>query len=366
MRVLILANADSGLYRFRLELLRELLLGEHEVFIALPDGPFIPEIKALGCRFINTPFSRRGTNPIKELRLFINYRQIIKDVAPDAVLTYTVKPNVYGGLMCRMLRVPYLPNITGLGASIENGGFLQKIMLFLYRAALKKAACVFFQNQENLDFMMRRKVISAQKHRLIPGSGVNTVHFYPLEYPTEDQINFLFIGRIMEEKGIEQYLEAAEYIKSRYPHTSFHILGGCEERYESKLKAYQARELVIYHGVQDDIRQFHRTSHCTIHPSYWEGMSNVLLESASCARPILAADISGCREVVDDGVTGFLFERKNSAALISAIERFLALDWQAKKQLGLEGRKKVESAFDRKIVVKAYTDALRETGRHGN
>ena len=195
MKVLILANADSGLYRFRGELLEALIASGHEVTISLPDGPYIERLVALGCRFINTPIDRRGMNPVKEFGLLLKYRKIVRDACPDAVLTYTIKPNIYGGLACRTLKIPYLVNITGLGASIEKGGLLQKIMLRLYRTALIKAACIFFQNQENMDFMRAANVLRRQKTRLIPGSGVNTDYYAPLDYPPDGVVRFLFLGQ---------------------------------------------------------------------------------------------------------------------------------------------------------------------------
>ncbi|UOO38781.1 glycosyltransferase family 4 protein [Oscillospiraceae bacterium CM] len=358
MRILILANADSGLYRFRYELLCELARQGHELVAGLPNGPFVPKLEAVGCRVIETPLNRRGKNPLSELKLLLTYGAIVKETKPDVVLTYTVKPNVYGGIVCRLLGVPYLVNITGLGASIEKGGPLRRLMLALYRTALKRAACVFFQNQDNLMFMARHRVLTQQHRRLIPGSGVNTAQYGLLGYPDGETINFLFIGRIMAEKGIGEYLEAAEEIKARYPNTAFHILGACVEDFEEKLRALIARGVIIYHGVQDDVRLFHKNSHATIHPSYWEGMSNVLLETAACGRPILCSDIGGCREIVDDGVSGFLFERRNSRALIDAVERFLTLDNTERRQMGLNGRARVLKQFDRRLVIAAYIEEI--------
>lgn len=335
-----------------------------DVIIALPDGPFVPQLEALGCRFIATPFSRRGMNPLRELKLLHRYAQIVRQVKPDVVLTYTIKPNIYGGLVCRFRKVPYLPNITGLGASLEKGGILKRVTIKLYTAALKNAACVFFQNQENLDFMQHRKVISKQKCQLLPGSGVNTEQFSLLDYPPDGMVHFLFIGRIMAEKGIEQYLDAAAHFSAWGEQAVFHILGSCEEGYEKKLTQLQERGVIIYHGVQNDVREFHAISHCTVHPSYWEGMSNVLLESASCGRPVITSDISGCREIVSDGVTGFLCERKNSASFIDAIARFLLMDNTARARMGLEGRKKVERQFDRRRVIGAYMQEIEVAAGH--
>lgn len=356
-KVLILANNDMGLYKFRRELIEE-LLKHHEVLISVPSGEYAEKLVEMGCRHVEAKLDRRGTNPITDMRLFRYYCKLIKKTKPDVVLTYTIKPNVYGGLACRLLKIPYIPNITGLGSAVENGGLLQRLTLFLYRAALKKASCVFFQNAENQEFFLKKRVMKG-RHRLIPGSGVNLEHFGYLEYPEDDVIRFFFISRIMKEKGIEQFLDAARVIKSRYENTEFHILGFCEEAYEEKLRALQQEGVIIYHGRQNDVREFHKISHCTVHPTYYpEGMSNVLLESAACGRPIITTDRSGCREIVEDGVNGFVVRQKYSADLIDKIESFLSLSWEQRRDMGLAGREKVENCFDRNSVIDAYMDEI--------
>ncbi|MDM5452706.1 glycosyltransferase family 4 protein [Peribacillus simplex] len=361
-KILILANNDVGLYKFRKELILE-LVKKNEVYISLPNGEFISKLIELGCKFIDTAINRRGTNPITDLKLILNYRRIIKDIKPDLVLTYTIKPNVYGGLACRMSGIPSIANITGLGTAVENGGILQKITLFLYKVSLKKAKCVFFQNKDNEEFIIKEKIIRG-KHRLIPGSGVNLNHYSLLEYPSDKTINFLFIARVMKEKGIDQYLEAAEYIRGKYPNTMFHILGFCEDAYEDKLKEMQALDIIKYYGMQSDVRKYHKISHCTIHPTYYpEGMSNVLLESAASGRPIITTNRSGCREIVDNDVNGYIVLQQNSKDLIEKIEKFLSLDYKTKRQMGLAGRKKVENEFDRKIVVYSYLEEIEKALR---
>jgi glycosyltransferase involved in cell wall biosynthesis len=356
-KILILANNDIGLYKFRKELIEE-LLNNNKVFISLPTGEFVKELVNLGCEFIDTNISRRGTNPIADFKLMIEYRRILKSVKPDVVLTYTIKPNIYGGMMCRLTKTPYITNITGLGTAVENSGILQSITLFLYKLALKNASCVFFQNKENAEFINSKGIITG-KQRIIPGSGVNLIHYEVLDYPNDENINFLFISRVMKQKGIDQYLDTAEHIRKKYPNTQFHILGFCEESYEDKLKEMDKEGIIQYHGMQSDVRKFHKISHCTIHPTYYpEGMSNVLLESAACGRPIITTNRSGCGEIVDDRVNGYVVEQQNSKDLIEKVEMFLNLDYETKKQMGISGRAKVEREFDRQIVVDAYLDEI--------
>ncbi|EJS00698.1 glycosyltransferase family 4 protein [Bacillus mycoides] len=356
-KVLILANNDVGLYKFRKELIQE-LVRDYKVYISLPNGEFIPYLKELGCNFIETPISRRGTNPITDLKLLINYKKIIGEVKPDLVLTYTIKPNIYGGLACKVSGVPYISNITGLGSAVENGGLLQKITVFLYKLALKEASCVFFQNEENREFFVKKKIVS-NDHRLIPGSGVNLEQYRLLDYPADTTVNFLFIARVMKEKGIDQYLDAAKFIREKYSNTKFHILGFCEEAYESTLKEMQENGVIEYHGMQSEVKEFHKISHCTIHPTYYpEGMSNVLLESAACGRPIITTNRSGCREIVDHGENGYIVEQQNSQDLIEKIERFLRLDYESKRKMGIIGRNRAANEFDRKIVVNSYIEEI--------
>jgi len=357
MKILILANNDVGLYKFRKELIVT-LLKDHEVFISLPNGDFVPELISLGCKFYECNFDRHGTNPFSELRLIYNYKKLIKSLKPDIVLTYTIKPNIYGGIACSLLNVPFVVNITGLGTAVENGGLMQKITLILYKFALRKAQMVFFQNDENRDFMLKHNVVKGS-YGMLPGSGVNLDHFQVFEYPSEDVINFAFISRIMKEKGIDQYLDAAKFIRNKYPNTKFHVCGFCEQEYENTLKELNDNGTIIYHGMVSDVRTIFKKIHCTVHPTYYpEGLSNVLLESSACGRPIITTDRSGCREVIDDGVNGFICKQKDSEDLIKQIEKFLALPYEKKKEMGLAGRAKVEREFDRNIVVKAYLDEI--------
>ncbi len=355
-KILILANNDVGLYKFRKELIEE-LLKENDVYISLPSGEFISRMIKMGCKYIETNIERRGTNFLKDLFLLNKYRYIIKKVEPDYILTYTIKPNIYGTLATRG-KIPVIANITGLGSAVENKGILQLITVLLYKIAFKNVKAVFFQNEENVEFFKKKK-IALGKHILLPGSGVNLQYFQPLEYPNDDTIEFVFISRIMKEKGIDQYLEAAKYIRNKYPFTRFHICGFCEEEYEDILKDYQEKEIIIFHGLIDDVREILKVTHCTIHPTYYpEGMSNVLLESCACARPIITTDRSGCREIVDNEKNGFIVKQKDSRDLINKIEKFVNLHQSQRIQMGINARCKVEDEFDRKIVVEKNINEL--------
>lgn len=362
-KIVILSNHHAYTYNFRKEIIQKLIDENYKVYVVLPYGEKVEILKDMGCEYIDLPLERRGMNPITDFRLLMGYYKIVKKIKPDAVLSYTVKPNIYGGIVCRLNDIPFFPNITGLGTAVENEGFIQKIIVKLYRVAYKNVACVFFQNHENKEFFLK-KGFELNKYKVIPGSGVNTEFFSLLPYPSGETIEFMFISRIMTEKGIDQYLEAAEIIRYKYPHTRFHVLGFCEDEYEEKLYKLQEKGIIKYHGMQSDVRQFHKISHCTIHPTYYpEGMSNVLLESAACGRPIITTNRSGCREIVNDGINGYVVKQENSQDLIEKIEKFLALNHEVKKQMGLAGRAKVESEFDRQIVVDAYLEEIKRISK---
>lgn len=357
MKILIVANADIGLYKFRKELLEE-LIKENEVFVALPKGEFYNELVSIGCNYIVTDLDRHGINPIKELKLAFLYKKIIKEIKPDVVLTYTIKPNIYAGMACTSLGIPYIVNITGLGTAVENKGVMQYITLNLYKFALRRAKKVFFQNKENRDFMLKKGIIKGI-YDVLPGSGVNLKNYSVSEYPQGETVDFLFVSRIMKEKGIDQYLEAAKEIRAKHPETRFHICGFCEEKYEKKLYDLNASGIVLYHGLVKNMTEVYQKTCCTIHPTYYpEGLSNVLLESAASGRPIITTNRAGCREVVDDAINGFIVEEKNSQDLVDKIEKFLKLSWQEKKEMGLNGRKKVEKEFNREIVIKKYLEEI--------
>ncbi|MGN0183690.1 MAG: glycosyltransferase family 4 protein [Aristaeellaceae bacterium] len=353
MRVLIAANADIGLYKFRRELL-EALVRENEVYIALPRGEFYSELLAIGCRCIAIALDRHGTNPLKELKAAFQYRKIIKRIKPDIVFTYTIKPNVYAGIACASLGVPYVANVTGLGTAVQNPGYMQRVTVKLYRYGLRKARKVFFQNAEDRDFMLRRGIVKGA-YDLLPGSGVNLNQYAVSEYPNGDTVDFVFASRIMREKGIDQYLDAAREIRRRHPETRFHICGFCEQAYEEELLRLDADGVIVYHGLVRDMAAIYRQIGCTVHPTYYpEGLSNVLLESAASGRPIITTNRSGCREVVEHGVNGYVVEERNSRDLIEKIEMFLSRTVEERKQMGIAARAKVEKEFDRRIVVDKY------------
>ena len=358
MRILLLSNLDMGLYKFRREIL-EALASEHEVFFSVPEGEYVSNLEETGCRFISCDYlDRRSTNPIRDMKLLKFYLRTIDEIRPDAVLTYTIKPNVYGGIACRIKKIPYIANVTGLGTTIENGGLLALLTTTLYRVGLKKTQCVFFQNKDNMK-LFADKGVSKGRTRLIPGSGVNLSLNAAEPYPPEgDETRFLFVGRIMKDKGIEELLSAVTELRAENERIVLDIVGFCEEDYVKDLEEAERNGIIVSHGLQADVRPFYKNCHCVVLPSYHEGMSNVMLEASATARPVITTQIPGCRETFDEGVTGFGCEPKSTESLKTAMLSFLSLGHDEREKMGLEARKKMEREFDRQLVLDAYRDEL--------
>lgn len=359
MHIAILTNADMGLYKFRKELIEQ-LCKDHEVYIVLPDGNYIEPLIQLGCKFVRFEFNRRGTNPIDDFIQITRYLKILKELKPDIVLTYTIKPNVYGGLACRIAKLPYIANVTGLGTTIENGGLLSFISTFLYKIGLKGASCVFFQNENNQKLFIDRKIVKG-KSRLIPGSGVNLQAHCVEPYPNDkDGIRFLFVGRIMKNKGIGELLEAMHQIHQENDKATLDIVGWSDEDYSEALKKAEQEGSIHYHGLQPDVHPFYTNCHCTVLPSYHEGTANVMLEASATGRPVITTRVPGCQETFDEGKTGFGCDLKSAESLADAMRKFLSTTQDRRRKMGLAARKKMEMEYDRNIVLKAYKEEIQD------
>lgn len=357
-RVLVLTNNIGGLHSFRKEVMKAIIDAGYEVYISEPDDDErVKYFEGIGCHIIKTDFNRRGMNPLADLKLMLTYRKLIKQLKPKAVLTYTIKPNVYGGMACRLTGTSQIANVTGLGDAVENGGWLQKLTVTLYKIGIGKAKQVFFQNKANREFCLSLRIAN-DKSILLPGSGVNLHHHKYQEYTEDGIIRFLFIARLLKDKGTEEFFEMAKFIKEKHPQTEFQILGGTEGNYKQQLEELTSKGIVKHLGTTSDVRPYLANVHCTIMPSYHEGMSNVNLESAANGRPVITTNVPGCRETVDDGRTGILVEPRDSRSLIDGVERFLALSYDQKKLMGYQGRRKVEKEFDRQIVIEEYLKAI--------
>ncbi|SJZ87859.1 glycosyltransferase family 4 protein [Garciella nitratireducens] len=358
-KILILSNHFITLYNFRKELIKKLVEDGHEVFISMPKSKENTFFSDMGCKIIETPVDRRGINLIKDIGLIINYIKIMKKVKPDIIFSYTIKPNIYGSIASNLTKNKQINNITGTGATFLKNNIVSMIVKTLYKISIKKSYKVFFQNKGDRDFFVANKMVK-DNLAMLPGSGVNLEEFTLTDLPSEDEISFIFIGRIMEIKGIEEYFKCAENIKRKYSNTNFYIAGFIEEeKYKEVINDYHQKGIINYIGFQKDIKAWIQKCHCTILPSHGgEGVPNVLLESAAMGRICIVSNINGSKDVVEDEVTGYLFEVGNAEDLINKVEKFLSLNYKAKSQMGQAGRRKVEKEFDRKIVVNFYMEEI--------
>lgn len=372
--IALLTNNDDDVYCFRLELIQRFIKAGFGLLISCPDGPKFEAMEEEGLKknetfiYDDPPIDRRGTNPMKDSLLVMHYFRLLKQYKPSVVLAYTSKPNVYASFAASCLGIPVINNITGLGSVEKDKGLKKTLIMGLFKAAYRKSACLMFQNSANLALAKEKGWIK-KEYKLIPGSGAALNRFSVCAYPDGGNgihggtVVFNYIGRILHDKGVDDYIEAAGRIRSSFPNTEFNIIGfvePSERHYEDELAALERRGIVYYRGSQTDIRPWIKRSHCTIHPStYGEGVSNVLLESAACARPIITTDHPGCKETVCDGVSGFIYPGGNVDALVNKIETFLRdVPNSVRTQMGLEGRKKIEQEFNREIVISAYMETI--------
>lgn len=370
MRILILTNNDLGLYRFRRDLIEE-LLKENEVFISLPDGDFVEDLVKLGCKFVDTKIDRRSMNSLRDISLFFEYNKILKDVKPDLVITYTIKPNIYGGLISRIRNVDYVANITGLGTGFQKEGLLKRFIIRLYKIALKNCRVIFFENEDNQNSFINSGITTREKTFKLSGAGVNLTEHSFVQYPEEcNAIRFLFIGRLMKEKGLDEFLEVAEKIKSENKKIQFDIIGPNEEDYNNRIEHLQQKKIINYYGYQKHVRPFVKSAHCLVLPSYHEGMANALLECGAMGRPLITSNIPGCKEAVIDGQNGYLTNVADINDLYINMKKFIDLDYGLKAEMGRVSRLHIESTFDKQEVVRETIGVLSKeiTDRktHGN
>lgn len=357
--VLILSNSLKGLYSFRKEVLKAIRDEGYDVVLSVPQADERAQyFESIGCSIVETELNRRGMNPISDFNLLVRYCKLIRKIKPITVLTYTIKPNVYGGLACRLTKTPQLANVTGLGDAMENGGWLQKLTMTLYKVGLSKTKKVFFQNTTNKEYFEKHGIVRGDTI-LLPGSGVNLAHHTFQAYPTDEgKVRFLFIGRLLKDKGVEELFDAAETIKSKYPNAEIQMLGPTGGSLQSRLDDLVDKGIVKHLGSTTDVRPYIGAVECTVMPSYHEGMSNVNLESEANGRPVITTNVPGCKETIDDGATGYLVEVKNGESLATAMEKFILLTYNEKVNMGHNARKKVEKEFDRQIVVEKYLSEI--------
>lgn len=358
-KIIIITNTSGGLYLFRKELIQELIKSFYDIIVITTNTGRISELKELGCKVDFLKMNRRGKNPFSELELLINYYRKIKKEKPDLVITYTIKPNIYGSLACELLKIPYAVNITGLGTAFQKQGMLRKFVTALYKITLRKAKVVFFENCENRQIFIDEYIVPERKTCLLNGAGVNLEHFSYQDYPQDtEEVRFLFVGRVMKEKGVNELFKAIRMLRKDGVNCSLDVVGGFEENYEPIIKRFENEGWLRYHGFQEDVRPFIKNCHCFVLPSWHEGMANTNLECAASGRPVITSNINGCLEAVEDTKSGFLCEKQNARSLYEVMKKFVEMSVEDRTEMGRCGRLHMIEVFDKNKVVRETIKAL--------
>lgn len=359
-KILFLANHFSTLYQFRKELITILVNSGNDIYLSMPEHEDISFFTTMGCKFIPTKIDRRGFNPITDLRLICMYKKIINSVNPDIIFSFTIKPNVYGSIANRKIGVRQICNITGTGATFLKPSIISSICKFLYKISITNAYKVFFQNRKDRDFFVTNKMVG-DSYEILPGSGCNLDSHPFLPLPKGKDINFIFIGRLMKLKGIDDYLACAKAVKQEYPNSNFMIAGWNEEKeYMRKVEEAENQGYIKYLGYRKDIDKIIERCHCTVLCSHGgEGMPNVILESAAMGRICITTNTNGAEDAVDDGVTGYIYPKADVQALIEKVKLVINLSEEEKIKMGKSGRLKMEKEFDRSIVINKYLKEIK-------
>ena len=357
MKILIITNHSYMLYRFRRELIAA-LQKDHEVVLSMPFVGHEADFKAMGLRCVHTDVDRRGIDPRTDGKLFLTYWKLLKAEEPDMVITYSIKPNIYAGLACRMLKIPFCANVQGLGTAFQRKRLVRLVTL-LYRTALRKAKTVFFENSGNAREFLNRRIIRKDQVTVLAGAGVNLEEYPLVPYPENGAFHFLYLGRIMEEKGIGELFSAMERLHEELGGRAvLDMVGFFDDDYEAQVRSLADRGIAVFHGFQTEPGPFYAAADCVVLPSYHEGMSNVLLEAAATGRPVITSSIFGCREAVEDGVTGLLCRVKNSGDLYEKMRAMADMPRQDREAMGKAARAKMEREFEKSMIVEKTVRAI--------
>lgn len=361
----IVLNTAWNIYNFRLGLVRALLAAGHKVIAIAPVDEFVPPIEATGCIFVPLQhLSRKGVNPIKDLRFSYELFQIYKEYKIDIVLQYTIKPNIYGSMAANLAKIKSISTVTGLGYSFLSEGTVNKVVKQLYKTAFKSCSCIAFQNSDDKKLFEDLKLCPPEKTTLIKGSGINTDYFKPLpKTQISDNLIFLFVGRLLYDKGITELLSAAEILKNKYPKTEIWVVGGIDEGNPSAIEKSVINEkhntgIIKYLGASSDVRSIMQNADVVVLPSYREGLPRVMLESVAMAKPIITTDTAGCKDMVRGSENGFLVPVKNAEALANAMIKMYELSPEERQKMGEVGRKMALEEFDEQAIIKRYFDEI--------
>lgn len=365
--VIVSANSLWNIENFRGNLIAALVRAGYLVTIAAPGSQDSASRSPDLGRHLPLPLRSEGMNPVADAFLFLTYLRIFQQERPAAYLSFTAKPNIYGALAAGLLGIPAVPNVSGLGTAFIRGGMLQRLLSTLYRLAFRKASRVFFQNGEDRALFVKRRLVRAERCQVLPGSGVDLSRFQPRAETIEKRQGptFLYVGRLLGDKGVREFVEAARLVRARHPECRFQLLGfaGVANRTAitpGEVAGWVEEGTVEYLGGVDDVRPYLAAASAVVLPSYREGLPRSLLEAAAMGRPLIATDVPGNREVVIDGENGLLCEVRSASSLAQACARFLALPAADRRRMGRTSRRMVEERFSEEKVIAAYLDALAE------
>ena len=357
-KILLITNHSYMLYRFRLDLIKK-LMEEHEVVLSMPFVGHEDDFQAMGLKCINTELDRRGINPIKDYALYRNYRRQLKEEAPDLVITYSIKPNIYAGYLAGRMNIPYVAMVQGLGTAFKKP-VLASLVTVMYRTALRRAYRVLFENGDNAMLFAEKGIVDPRKEVVLNGAGINLTYFDYKDYPDNDVFRFLYVGRFMIEKGCGELFEAARRLHSENVPFVLDLAGFYEDDFKEQVESLKTLGIVNDYGFVTDPRPIYEMSDCVVMPSWHEGMSNVLLEAAALGRPIITTDIPGCREAVVNGVSGLLCRVKDTDSLYEAMKKMLSIPREQREAMGREGREHMRTFFRKEDIVEQTVASLPE------
>lgn len=365
-KVAIIENHELGIYSIRHDLVKAIAEQYEVTILTEVDNSFKDDDLATLVRFIDV--GKSVMNPVTAIRYQQRLKKALLEINPDVVLTFTIRPAIYGNMVTRKMKLPTLSTITGTGPLFESNSLSYRIARWLYKFVLKKTRFVFFPNYDDLEAFINVGYIKREQAKRVPGSGVNYEKFSPMSSPRNNgKFVFLYISRLIKDKGVMEYVEAASILKSQIPTAEFHIVGplwtGNKKSLTvtaDELNEWIEKKWIIYHDKQKDVRPFIANSDCVVMPSYREGMNNVLLEAASMARPLITTNVTGCRDIVDDGVNGLLCRVKDGKDLAEKMKQMISLSLSQRETMGQKGREKMIREFDKKLVIKIYLQAIAE------
>lgn len=368
-RITLVANTSWYIYNFRRKFIDNLLRKNYCVTVIAPIDNYSLMLQDLGCEFIDIKIDNNGKNPLKDLKTLFDFYRIYFQIKPAVILHYTTKPNIYGSVAARLAKIPFINNISGLGSAFIHKGVTNLIVRILYQLSQGHSYKVFFQNPDDFKLFTQSRLVRSDKADLLPGSGVDIDKFFPKKKERTQKFCFLLIGRLLWEKGVKEYVEAARILREVYSHLELQLLGFVENNNPRSVSEEQIRDWeqdghVIWLGSVDDVRPHIAESDCVVLPSYREGTPRSLLEAASMGKPLITTDAVGCRQVVEHGVNGFLCKPKDSFDLASVMQKMLQLTDEQRMAMGKKGREKIVREFDEQIVINKYMETIKELIMH--